>query len=57
MPPRDEQFTFAVVGRNEAASLRYPLDEVIARQPPVGRPDEWFQRELDEAISQPLPAA
>jgi hypothetical protein len=30
---------------------------VIARQPPVGRPDEWFQRELDEAISQPLPAA
>ena len=31
--------------------------EVIARQPPVGRPDELFQRELAEAISQPLPAA
>jgi hypothetical protein len=31
--------------------------EVIARQPAVGEPDEWFQRELAEAISQPLPVA
>jgi hypothetical protein len=30
--------------------------EVIARQPPVGMPDDAFQRELDEAIAQPLPA-
>jgi glycosyltransferase involved in cell wall biosynthesis len=30
--------------------------EVIGRQPPVGRPDDSFQRELAEAISQPLPA-
>jgi glycosyltransferase involved in cell wall biosynthesis len=31
--------------------------EVIARQPPVGRPDDSFQRELAEAIARPLPAA
>jgi glucosyl-3-phosphoglycerate synthase len=31
--------------------------EVIARQPPVGRPDHRFQRELALAIAQPLPAA
>jgi hypothetical protein len=31
--------------------------EVIARQPPVGLPDDRFQRELAEAISRPLPAA
>jgi len=30
--------------------------DVIGRQPPVGAPDEGFQRELVEAISQPLPA-
>ena len=29
--------------------------EVIARQPPVGTPDGPFQRDLTEAISQPLP--
>jgi hypothetical protein len=29
--------------------------EVVARQPPVGEPDEEFQRELDEAVSRPLP--
>jgi glycosyltransferase involved in cell wall biosynthesis len=31
--------------------------EVIARQPPVGEPDDSFQRELSEAIAQPLPGA
>jgi hypothetical protein len=40
MPPRDQQFTFAVVGHNEAATLRYPLEHALAAASPGE--EVWF---------------
>jgi glycosyltransferase involved in cell wall biosynthesis len=68
MPPRNEHFTFAVVGHNEAATLRYSMAQALAAAAPGE--EVWFvdsgstddsldvaaSRELVEAISQPRPA-
>jgi glycosyltransferase involved in cell wall biosynthesis len=40
IPPRNEHFTFAVVGHNEAASLRYSLEQALAAALPGE--EVWF---------------